>query len=105
MVLKAIEKVVNGEVCYCPEAANRVLTLMKRTGINPMKRFSKPNFTSLQLSVLSETGKGLSAKEVAQKLKIERGTVVSTKQKLLGKTGCRNSMELALYAVRHFLVD
>ncbi len=46
VVLNAIEKVVNGEVWYCPEAANRVLALMKRTGMNPLKPFSKPKLSS-----------------------------------------------------------
>jgi DNA-binding NarL/FixJ family response regulator len=104
VILKAIEKVVSGEVYYSEDAANRMVALLKRTAINPMKPFDKPHFTTQQLDVLIETGKGFSTKEIAQKLKLELCAVESIKRRLLAKTGCRNTVALAVYAVRHFLV-
>lgn len=99
---RAIEKVMNGEI-YCNEqVAAKLVRLMQQTSSNPMKPLAKPAFTERQLLILVENANELSCKEIALKHNIPLGSVESAKKELLKKTGCRNSVGLALYADRNF---
>lgn len=102
-ILKAIEKVSRGEIYCSDEVLEILVSLLQRTNTNPVKPFSKPSFTDLELNVLIETGKCLGPKQIAHKLDVDVRAVESAKQRLMEKTGCTNSAELTVYAIRNFL--
>lgn len=101
IILKAIEKVVHGEIYYSQEVSNRLVALMKRTAYNPMKPFDKPRFTEMELSVMVEICNELSSKEIAQKLGMEVRSVESAKSRIMEKIGCHNSVSIVKYAIRN----
>lgn len=103
-ILRAIEKVMSGQIYYSHEVSNRLVALMKRTAYNPMKPFDKPRFTELELAVMKEICDELSSKEIAQKLGIEVRSVESAKARIMEKTGCRNSAGIVKYAIRNYIV-
>lgn len=101
---RAIEKVMSGEI-YCSEQVmTKLVKLSQQSATNPLKPFAKPAFTERQLLILVENANELSCKEIAQKHNLSLSSVESAKKELLKKTGCRNSVGLALYAVRNFLI-
>jgi two-component system, NarL family, response regulator NreC len=103
-LLTAITIVLNGGEYYSHKVSGRLTALLRRRQLNPKKPFTIPLFTQLQVEVLIEIARELSSKEIAQKLGKKLGAVESAKRILLAKTGCRNSVGLALYAVRNFYV-
>lgn len=63
------------------------------------------NFTSRELEILQMISKGLSNKEIADKLYISERTVFGHKANLFAKTDCDNTLRLLLYAVKNKLVE
>lgn len=104
ILLKAIDKVMKGEVYYSHEISNRLAAMMKRTAYNPLKPFDKPRFTQLELAVMKEICDELSSKEIAQKLGVEVRSVESAKSRIMEKTGCRNSAGIVKYAIQNYFV-
>lgn len=104
ILLKAIDKVMKGEVYYSHEISNRLAAMMKRTAYNPLKPFDKPRFTELELAVMKEICDELTSKEIAQKLGVEVRSVESAKSRIMEKTGCRNSAGIVKYAIQNYIV-
>jgi len=102
-ILMAIEKVSSGQIYCSGEVLQRLVVLAQRTSTNPVKPFSKPDFTEREMTIMAENARGLSSKEIAQKQNIKPGAVESAKRRLFEKTNCRNSLELAAYAFRNFI--
>jgi DNA-binding NarL/FixJ family response regulator len=102
-ILTAIESVMNGGCYYSHEVSGRIVTLMRRTGLNPLKPFNKPRFTERELAVMKEICHELSNKEIAQKLGLDVRSVESAKSRIMEKTGCRNSAGIVVYAIRNYI--
>lgn len=104
VILKAIEKVMNGESFFSHEVSNKLAAMMKRTAYNPMKPFTKPNFTDLEIAVMREVCDELSDKEIASKLGVDVRSVESAKTRIKDKTGARNSAGIVKYAIKNYIV-
>ena len=61
---------------------------------------SKQDITSREKDVLKFICDGMSNQEIGEKLSISVRTVEGHRNRLLKKTGCKNSAELAIYAVK-----
>jgi PAS domain S-box-containing protein len=57
--------------------------------------------TSREKEVIMNICKGLSNSEIAEKLNLSKRTIEGHRNRLLKKTGCQNSVSLAIYAVKH----
>lgn len=57
--------------------------------------------TSREKEVIRYICKGYSNSEIADKLNLSKRTIEGHRNRLLKKTGCQNSVSLAIYAVRH----
>ncbi len=62
-----------------------------------------PEFTSREHDILHCICQGQSNQEIADKLNISVRTVEGHRNRLLKKTGCKNSVALAVYAIKHGL--
>ena len=60
--------------------------------------------TQREVEVLEKMSEGLTVKEIASLLYVSTHTIVSHKKNLLEKFGARNSIELAVKAVRHNII-
>lgn len=105
ILLKAVETVMKGERYLTDVVAGRLLMLMQRTETNPIKQQKKIIHTDFEIAVLRATCKGLSADEIACKLKAEVRLVTSTKERLFKQINIKTSLELAMYAVKNYIYD
>jgi DNA-binding CsgD family transcriptional regulator len=60
--------------------------------------------TKREKQIIKMLMEGMSSKQIAQSLTISANTVNNHRKRLLGKTGCNNSMELVRYAMENGLV-
>lgn len=63
------------------------------------------SFSERELEVLGLVCKGLSTKEIADKLFISSRTVEKHRANLMTKTDAKNIIEVIIYAVKHKLID
>ena len=58
-----------------------------------------------EVEILVEVCRGLSNQEIADKLFISKRTVDKHRANILEKTGCKNTANLVVYAIKHHLVE
>lgn len=99
---KALDKVMDGETYYSPEATETVMnSLMKKKNTISVDM----PLTTREKEVLELIVKEFSNQEIADKLFISLRTVDAHKRNLLEKTGAKNIAGLVVYAINHNLVD
>ncbi len=98
LLAKAISTVYNGGNYYSEELFEFFT-----------KQLSKPHsseeetvdFTRREKEILQLMAEGLNNKEIADKLFISERTVVGHKTNMLSKTGCKSTLGLLTYAIKH----
>ena len=73
------------------------------TGKSSIQRKGVPNLTPREKDILDCICQGKSNQEIAEKLNISVRTVEGHRNRLLKKSGCKNSVCLAIYAIKHNL--
>jgi DNA-binding NarL/FixJ family response regulator len=58
-----------------------------------------------EVEILVEVCRGLSNQEIADKLFISKRTVDKHRANILEKTGCKNTANLVVYAIKNHLVE
>lgn len=103
---KAIRGVV-GEEFYFDEYVVKIMHkgLLKRKRVKPMLDESKVFFSERELEVLELICKEKTAQEIGKVLFISPRTVDGHRNKLLEKTGAKNTVGLVVYAIKNKLVD
>ena len=106
-ILKAIKAVVNGEQYFSNDIQNELLKVVSgqktRKGEMP-EDYLYESLTEREKSVLTLVTKELSTIEIADKMNISTHTVESYRKKLLKKLNLKNSVGLAVYAIKNKLV-
>ena len=106
-ILKAIKAVVNGEQYFSNDIQNELLKVVSgqktRKGEMP-EDYLYESLTEREKSVLALVTKELSTIEIADKMNISTHTVESYRKKLLKKLNLKNSVGLAVYAIKNKLV-
>ncbi len=101
----AIKRVSEGESYF----SNKILTsLIKSQAFskrNAPKKDEEVKLTKREMEVLRLICEGYSNKEIAEKINISQRTIEGNRSSLLSKTGTRDSLNLALYALRNNLLD
>jgi DNA-binding NarL/FixJ family response regulator len=103
-VEKAVNQVMSGNSYFSPE----IMSLIVRSIHNNAKRKEleeKIEFSEREIEVLQLLGKGLTNKEIADKLFISHRTVEGHKSRLIQKTGQTNSLGLILWAMKNNVVQ
>jgi two-component system, NarL family, invasion response regulator UvrY len=99
-MIAAIRKVAQGGLFITPSVAE---LLASSIGAGPIDRNDKPIQELLshrEHQVFQLLSKGQSVGEIATQLALSPNTVSTYRARILEKTGVRNDVELALYAVR-----
>lgn len=99
-MIAAIRKVAQGGVFITPSVAE---LLASSVGAGPADRGYKPveeMLSQRELQVYRLLSQGASVGEIAAQLSLSPNTVSTYRARILEKTGVRNDVELALYAVR-----
>lgn len=79
--------------------------LLKRIIISLSNKNRHINLSDREIEILRLICQGLSNKEIACKLHLSVDTIKWHRTNILSKTGCRNSVSLAVYSIREKLVE
>lgn len=102
-VKQAIEAVAAGGNYFSQELMQnlvRNLKFAKETN-NPSPEFE---LSGRELEILLLVCQGFSNQEIGEKLNISRRTVEKHRANILGKTNCKNTASLVMYAIRNQLI-
>ena len=99
----AIRKVVSGGTILNPDVVGKVVKLFSRMAQSNMAAETAPvpaDFTRTERKVACLVGRGLSNKEIAEKLFLPEGTVRNNLSAALSKLDLRDRTQLAIWAVQ-----
>ena len=99
--LDAVARTASGETVFTPGLAGLVLGEFRRLAAAP----DAPRLSDRETEVLRLVAKGLSYKQIAERLVLSPRTVQNHVQNILGKLHLRNRIELVRYALEHGLDD
>jgi len=101
-LLAAVEKTARGEAVFSPGLAGLVLGEFRRLAAGPVDD-GLPKLTEREVEVLRLVAKGLSARQVADRLVLSHRTVQNHVQNTLSKLQLHNRVELTRYAIERGL--
>ena len=107
-LLDAVRRVANGDTVFTAGLAGLVLGEYRRLSVEPVVAGSGPavpRLTERETEVLRLVAKGLSYKDIAERLVISHRTVQNHVQNTLNKLQLHNRVELVRYAIEQGLDD
>ncbi|KZS58071.1 response regulator [Mycobacterium ostraviense] len=99
----AVRATAAGRAVFTPSLAGLVLGEYRRIATNPDSGPARPSLTERETEVLRYVAKGLSAKQIAEKLSLSHRTVENHVQATFRKLQVANRVELTRYAIEHGL--
>lgn len=99
----AVTRTAAGDAVFTPGLAGLVLGEYRRMAANPGDERGTPQITSRETDVLRLVAKGLTARQIADRLVLSHRTVENHVQSTLRKLQLHNRVELARYAIEHGL--
>lgn len=111
--LDAVRRTAAGEAVFTPGLAGLVLGEYRRLAARPGQptdpagdgQPATPRLTERETEVLRQVARGLSYKQIAQRLGLSHRTVQNHVQNTLGKLQLHNRVELTRYAIERGLDD
>ncbi|MET7638835.1 response regulator transcription factor [Streptomyces sp. NPDC005438] len=108
-LLEAVRRTAQGDPVFTPGLAGLVLGEYRRLASDPPPRNrdepAVPHLTDRETEVLRLVAKGLSYRQIAERLVISHRTVQNHVQNTLGKLQLHNRVELVRYAIERGLDD
>jgi DNA-binding NarL/FixJ family response regulator len=98
-IVEAVRAAIRGESRLAPEVTQRLVNAQADGG-DPTG-----DLTARELEVLACLGKGLSNRDIGEKLFISQKTVKTHVSNILDKLDCTDRTQAALFAARHGLAD
>lgn len=103
-LVDAVEKTAAGDSVFTAGLAGLVLGEYRRMSAGPPDE-ERPQLSERETEVLRLVAKGMTARQIADRLFISHRTVESHVQSTLRKLQLHNRVELARYAIEHGLAD
>lgn len=100
---QAVTATAAGRAVFTPSLAGLVLGEYRRIAQSKDDGPTRPRLTDRETEVLRYVAKGLSAKQIAEKLSLSHRTVENHVQATFRKLQVANRVELARYAIEHGL--
>ncbi len=105
-LLDAVRRVANGDTVFTPGLAGLVLGEYRRLSDTPAEaKDGAPRLTERETEVLRMVAKGLSYKQIADRLVLSHRTVQNHVQNTLRKLQLHNRVQLVRYAIEQGLDD
>jgi DNA-binding NarL/FixJ family response regulator len=101
----AVRATAEGRAVFTPGLAGLVLGEYRRIAKAPDKGPQQPSLSERETEILRYVAKGLTAKQIAEKLVLSHRTVENHVQATFRKLQLANRVELARYAIEHGLDD
>jgi DNA-binding NarL/FixJ family response regulator len=102
-LLTAVRRVAQGDPVFTPGLAGLVLGEFQRISAAPTSDPDEPRLTDRETEVLKMVAKGLSYRQIAERLVLSHRTVQNHVQNTLSKLQMHNRVELTRYAIEHGL--
>jgi DNA-binding NarL/FixJ family response regulator len=102
-LVEAVTRTAAGDAVFTAGLAGLVLGEYRRMAAAPDDSKDKPELTDRETEVLRLVAKGLTARQIANRLVISHRTVENHVQSTLRKLQLHNRVELARYAIEHGL--
>jgi DNA-binding NarL/FixJ family response regulator len=104
--LEAVRRTADGDAVFTPGLAGLVLGEYRRLAAIPAEPDGdRPQLTDRETEVLRLVAKGLTYKQVAERLVVSHRTVQNHVQNTLGKLQLHNRVELVRYAMEHGILS
>ncbi|MCV7422762.1 response regulator transcription factor [Mycobacterium yunnanensis] len=100
---EAVRATAQGRAVFTPGLAGLVLGEYRRIARSPRADESTPSLTERETEILRHVAKGLTAKQIAERLSLSHRTVENHVQATFRKLQVANRVELARYAIEHGL--
>ncbi len=100
---EAVAATAAGRAVFTPSLAGLVLGEYRRIAAGQDEGPSRPTLTERETEVLRYVAKGMSAKQIAEKLSLSHRTVENHVQATFRKLQVANRVELTRYAIEHGL--
>lgn len=101
--LDAVRRTAEGDAVFTPGLAGLVLGEYRRLAATPAADSGAPRLTDRETEILRFVAKGLSYKQIAERLVLSPRTVQNHVQNTLGKLQLHNRVELVRYALEQGL--
>jgi DNA-binding NarL/FixJ family response regulator len=101
--LDAVSRAASGDPVFTPGLAGLVLGEYRRLAATPAVGADEPRLTDRETEVLRLVAKGLSYKQIAERLVVSHRTVQNHVQNTLSKLQLHNRVELARYVIEQGL--
>jgi DNA-binding NarL/FixJ family response regulator len=102
-LVDAVNRTADGDAVFTAGLAGLVLGEYRRMAAAPAEADQAPQLTDRETEVLRLVAKGLSARQIADRLVLSHRTVENHVQSTLRKLQLHNRVELARYAIEHGL--
>lgn len=102
-LVDAVRRTAAGDAVFTAGLAGLVLGEYRRMAVAPDSDSRAPTLTPQETNVLQQVAKGLTARQIANRLVISHRTVENHVQSTLRKLQLHNRVELARYAIEHGL--
>lgn len=102
-LLSAVRRVAQGDPVFTAGLAGLVLGEFQRISEAPTSDPAEPRLTDRETEVLKMVAKGLSYRQIADRLVLSHRTVQNHVQNTLAKLQMHNRVELTRYAIEHGL--
>ncbi|MBV1850229.1 response regulator [Catellatospora tritici] len=103
--LEAVRRTADGDAVFTAGLAGLVLGEYRRLAAGPAADLDAPRLTERETEVLRLVAKGLSYRQIAERLTLSHRTVQNHVQNTLGKLQLHNRIELVRYAIERGLDD
>jgi DNA-binding NarL/FixJ family response regulator len=102
-LVDAVQRTAQGEPVFTPGLAGLVLGEFRRLAAEPARDDDRPRLTERETEVLRLVAKGLSYKQIAERLVLSHRTVQNHVQNTLNKLQLHNRVALVRYAIERGL--
>lgn len=102
---KAVDLMVGKGTYVSEELINKLRALFNKNLDTEDRKYEEIGFSDRELEILTFVCKGLSTKEIADKLFISSRTVEKHRANLMTKIGAKNIIEVIIYGLKHQLID
>jgi DNA-binding NarL/FixJ family response regulator len=104
-LINAVERVAAGDTVFTPGLAGLVLGEFRRMAEGPQDDDPVDQLTERETEILKMVAKGMSYKQIAQRLVLSHRTVQNHVQNTLRKLQMNNRVQLTRWAIQHGLDD
>lgn len=101
-IIEAIKTVYDDEIYYCNEASSKLTRRIASSDrIMFQKKKARPEFSEKEIAVIQYICQELTNKEIADKMDLSIRTIEGYRDRILEKTGARNSAGVVVFAIRN----